>query len=72
LSSGTVKAGSVTIDGKTISTLAGSTSALMITSDLKVVTIDGKLSATSLAGKGYAYVCVDSSGKLFRSLTPCV
>ena len=56
---------------KTVSTQAGSTSALMLTSDVKKVIVDGSLSATKLAGTGNAYACVDSTGNLYRSLTAC-
>ncbi len=63
--------GGVFIDRKTISTTKGSTSALVLTSDVKGVIVDGSLSANSLAGTGNAYACVNSVGKLFRSVNPC-
>lgn len=44
--------GTVVINGKTISTKGGSTSALILTSDVKSVIVDGSLSANSVYIKG--------------------
>ncbi len=44
---------------------------LNITPDSGFTNIKGDLSATSLVGPDNAYACVDSNGKLFRSLSPC-
>ena len=63
--------GSVLIKGKSISTSPGSTSALTLTSDIKKVIVDGSLSSTNLVGTGNAYACIDSNGKIYRSLTAC-
>ena len=56
---------------KTISTNKGSTSALWLTSDVKEVIVVGNLSVNALAGNGTAYACIDSYGKIFRSLIAC-
>ncbi|HIH19676.1 TPA: hypothetical protein HA244_00210 [Candidatus Micrarchaeota archaeon] len=59
------------LHGKTISTKAGSGSALFLTSDNKQVEVQGALSVNSLAGTGIAYACLDSTGKIYRSMNPC-
>ena len=69
---GSLAAGSVFINGKTVSTNPKSTSALILTSDVKEVIVDGSLAATKLVGTGNAYICVDSEGYLYRSLTACI
>jgi len=46
-------------------------SQLVLTSSKGKVKIEGNLSVTNLEGNGNAYVCVDSSGRIYRSLTPC-
>jgi len=37
-----------------------------------ITKIEGSLSVTNLTGNGNAYICVNSSGKLYRSLIPCI
>ena len=69
--------GTVVIDGKTISTKKGSTSALVLTSDVKYVVVDGSLNVLDLSGHGNvsssnAYVCTNINGSLYRSSKPCV
>lgn len=71
---GSLSAGNVNINGKTVSTNKGSTSALILTSDVKKVVVGGSLSIDSLANfasNGTAYVCVNSYGDIYRSLTAC-
>jgi len=57
---------------KIISTPKGSTGNLVLTSDNKVVYVDGTLVVTNLIGNGTVYACINGQGVIFRSQTPCV
>src|SRR5262249_42098908 len=43
----------------------------VVGNDLKTVTLKGAVTVPQLAGSGNAYACLNASGQLSRSATPC-
>lgn len=59
-------------NGNVITTVEGSGRPLYLSSDNKLIVMEGTIQLGLYQGSGNAYACLDPDGKLFRSQTPCV